>query len=59
MSATDQEPRQRLSAAWLVPLAVFVVVSWIVIDAWNATGVQVDVHEPHQYPWPLWIVQLL
>lgn len=40
------EPQRRLSAAWLVPLAVLFVVVWILIDTFHARGVEVVLKFP-------------
>jgi paraquat-inducible protein B len=38
------EQTPRVSAAWLVPFAVLVVIIWVLIDAWSGSGVKVSVH---------------
>jgi paraquat-inducible protein B len=37
---------RRLSAAWLVPMAVLLVVGWIIVDAYRSQGVEVMVSFP-------------
>ena len=38
--------QQKLSVAWLVPLAVLLVVVWILFDAYRSRGVEVTVSFP-------------
>ena len=38
------EQSNRVSAAWLVPFVVLVVVAWVLVDAWSTRGIMVSVH---------------
>jgi paraquat-inducible protein B len=40
------DPERRLSIAWLVPLAVLLVVGWITFDVYSTRGVEVSVSFP-------------